>query len=60
MKKQPKFPKNWIVRAYKNSSLIDSWEISDRFEWEAAKEAQSDILRLGNKCDDWSMTAKRN
>lgn len=55
MKNNPKFPKSWIVRAYKNSSLIDTFEIKDKFQWEANEEAQNIINKLGNKVDEWVM-----
>ena len=56
-KSKLKFPKTWIVRGYLNSVMVTNWTITDRFEWEAAAEAEADILKLGNKIDDWSMMA---
>ena len=56
MKKQTGFQRNWLVRAYdKTGFCIDSWKIEDRFEWEASREAEADIVR-DSRIDDWTMT----
>lgn len=55
------FPKNWLVRVYNTSAqVIDSWKILNRFEWEATREAEADVERMGSKVDDWSMTPIKN
>ena len=51
------FQKNWLVRVYDaTGQCFSSWRIDNRYEWEATREAESDVQRLGEKADDWSMT----
>lgn len=46
---------HWIVRVYNSENeVIHSWEIHDRFEWEAYKEAESDVAKI-HECVDWSL-----
>jgi hypothetical protein len=57
--KYPKkgFNKNWLIRKYNTSAFCyDSYEILNRYEWEAQHEAESECER-DTKCDDWTMTA---
>lgn len=50
------FTKNWLVRKYdKTGWCFESFQIKDRFEWEASKEAE-DLIARDSKCDDWTMT----
>lgn len=56
---KPKFCRNWIVRAYKQNSLVDEWEIKGKFQWEASDAAQADIERMGSKVDDFTLTPKK-
>jgi hypothetical protein len=45
----------WQVRVYDGESLIDSWQIENRNEHEAANEAMADIGRDYPDSSDWTM-----
>lgn len=48
---------DWIVRVYnEDNEIIEEFEILDRTEQEALKEAEADVERMD--CDDWTMTPK--
>ena len=57
MKRLGRFNRSWLIRVYdKNDIVFDSWEIRDRYEWEASAEAEEDVKKLGQKAADWTMT----
>ena len=45
----------WVVRVYRRQEIIACWEITDRTEEEARKEARADICQLKGY-DDWTLT----
>ncbi len=56
MRKKQKFPKHWLVRLYNAAGVeFNSFEIHDRFEWEASAEAELKAKTFPN-CDDWNIT----
>jgi len=55
--KNRKFNKNWMVRVYKQSHLIDSFEIKNSYEWEAAETVHKELSNKIN-FDDYTITPK--